>query len=294
MKLLQAIVMGLIQGITEFIPVSSSGHLAVIKSLFNIETETGVLFDVLLHVATIVAIIINFYKDIMRLLYEFCLMVKDVFYNIVVFFKSVTGASGKEDYISIITNAYRKFVILIFISTVPTGILGILLNDIVDFSTGNLLITAVCFISTGLIVLLSDFIPDKGKRLKEANYGDAFCVGVAQGIATLPGLSRSGTTITASLLCGFDRRFAAKYSFIMSIPAILGALVLELTHIGEETVTGSDVGCYIVGMIIAAIIGIVALKFVINLINRKTMKFFSFYCIGLGFLSIIIYIFKLK
>lgn len=294
MKIFQAIIMGIIQGITEFVPVSSSGHLALLKSIFGMETDTGVFFDVLLHVATIVAICVAFYKDIIRLFLEFCFMIKDICLNIGVFAKSVSGSSAKENYIPIISNSYRKFVLMLIISTIPTGIIGIFLKDVVDYATGNLLITGVCFISTGLIVMLSDYIQDKGKRLKDANYGDAFCVGVAQGIATLPGLSRSGVTVGASLLCGFDRKFASKYSFIMSIPAILGALVLEIGDIGSETITGADIGSCFVGMIFAAAIGIVALKLIINLINRKALKYFSFYCIGLGFLSFIIYIIRLK
>lgn len=294
MKFLQAILMGIIQGLTEFIPVSSSGHLALIKSIFGFETETGVLFDVLLHVATIVAICFMFYKDLLRLIIEFCGIVKDLFINISIFSKTITGKSDKENYLKIIDNPYRRFVVLLIVSTIPTGILGILLKDVVNFATGNLLIVGICLISTGLILIMSDYLPNKGKRLKDVNYGDAFSVGVAQGIATLPGLSRSGVTIAASLLCGFDRKFASKYSFIMSIPAILGALVIELGDISEQAVTGGDVACYIVGMIIAAIVGIVALKLIINLINRKMMKYFSFYCIGIGFISIIVYILKLK
>ena len=294
MKFLQAIIMGLVQGITEFIPVSSSGHLAVIKALFGFETDTGVLFDVLLHVATIVAICVVYYKDIMRLVVEFVGIVRDVCVNASILAKAIAGNNTQEKYIRVISNAYRRFVLLLVVSTVPTGLIGVLINDVVDFATGNLLITGICFISTALIVMMSDYLPEGGKRLKEVNYADAFGVGIAQGIATLPGLSRSGVTITASLLCGFDRKFAAKYSFIMSIPAIMGALILELTEIGEETITAGDVGCYLMGMVIAAIVGVFILKFLLGLIHKKSLKYFSFYCLGMGFLSIIIYIIKLK
>lgn len=292
MKFLQAIIMGIIQGATEFLPVSSSGHLALIKAAFGIETETGVLFDVLLHVATLVAICVVFYKDILRLVVEFIGMCKDLAHNIVEFFKSLSK-SDYPDYVKILSNPYRRFVMLLIISTIPTGIIGILMDDVVEYATGSLLITGISLICTGLILVLSDFLPDKGKRLKEVNYGDAFSIGVAQGIATLPGLSRSGTTITAGILCGFDRKYAAKYSFIMSIPAVLGALILQLTHLGEDNITGSDVGCYIVGMIIAGVVGFFALKLTMKFVMNKFFKYFAFYCMGIGFISIIVYIFTL-
>lgn len=292
MKVIEAIIMGIIQGATEFLPVSSSGHLALIKSFFGMENTNGVLFDVLLHVATLVSICIVFYKDILRLVIEFIGICKDLAHNIAELFKSLSK-SDFPDYVKVLDNPYRRFVMLLIISTIPTGIIGILMDDVVDFATGNLLITGISLISTGLILFISDFLPDKGKRLKEANYGDVFSIGVAQGIATLPGLSRSGTTITAGLLCGFDRKFAAKYSFIMSIPAVLGALILELTHLGEDHITGGDVGCYILGMIIAGVIGFFALKLTMKFVINRFFKYFAFYCMGIGFISIIVYIIKL-
>jgi len=291
MKFLQAILMGIIQGLTEFLPVSSSGHLALIKAMFGMESDSGVLFDVLLHVATLVAICVVFYKDILRLIVEFIGICRDTAHNIIEFFKSLSK-SDYPSYTKIIDNPYRRFVMLLIVSTIPTGIIGLLMDDVVDFATTNLLITGVSLICTGLILVLSDFLQDKGKRLKEANYGDAFSIGVAQGIATLPGISRSGTTITAGILCGFDRKFAAKYSFIMSMPAILGALLLELTHLGEENITGGDVGCYIVGMIIAGVIGYFALKITMKFVINKYFKYFAFYCMGIGFISIIVHLVK--
>lgn len=293
MKFLQAIIMGLVQGLTEFLPVSSSGHLALIKALFGLETETGILFDVLLHVATLISICLVFYKDILKLIVEFLGMVKDIFTNAVIFFKSITNNGPAEMYTRVISNSYRKFVLLIIISTIPTGIIGVFMGDVVEYASTSLLITGICLLGTGVILLISDFLPDKGKKIKETSYPNAFAIGVTQGIATLPGLSRSGTTITACLLCGFDRKFAAKYSFIMSIPAVLGALVLELSDIGGENISGSDVGAYIIGMIIAGVIGYIALKLTMKLVVSKYFKYFSYYCFGLGVLSIIVFLIKL-
>lgn len=292
MKVFQAIIMGLIQGATEFLPVSSSGHLALIKAIFKVETDTGVLFDVLLHVATLVSICLVFYRDILKLIVEFIGMCKDLIMNTVSFFKSLKDQS-KAQYVTILTNQHRKFIVLLIVSTIPTGILGILLKDIVEYASSSLLLTGCCLIVTGGILFISDYLPGKGKKINEVNYGDAFCVGITQGVATLPGLSRSGTTITACILCGFDRKFAAKYSFIMSIPAVLGALVLELSDIASESITGGDVACYILGMVIAGVVGYVALKLTMNLLVNKYFKYFSFYCLGIGFISVLVYIFTL-
>lgn len=285
----KALLMGLIQGLTEFLPVSSSGHLALIKQIFKMDTDSGILFDVLLHVATLIAICGVYFKDVARLFIELIGIIRDVFKNIVIFFKSM-GSVGSKDFIPIMTSSYRRFAALVIISTIPTGILGILLDDIVDYSSGNLLVTGICLIGTGIILLISTFFEGGEKKPKNATIGDAFSIGCAQGIATLPGLSRSGTTITAALLCGFDRKFAVKYSFIMSIPAILGALLLELTKLGGSHVTGGEVGCYFLGMIVALVVGFFALLAVMKLIMSKYFKYFSFYCLGLGLISIIVFL----
>ena len=285
----KALLMGLIQGLTEFLPVSSSGHLALIKQIFKMDTDSGILFDVLLHVATLAAICIVYFKDVARLALELFGLLKDVFSNIITFFRSM-GNANKGNYIPIMTSSYRRFAAMIIVSTIPTGILGILLDDIVDNASANLLVTGFCLIGTGVILFIADLLDGGDKKPKNATLGDAFCIGTAQGIATLPGLSRSGTTITACLLCGFDRRFAVKYSFIMSIPAILGALLLELTKLGSEHVTGGEVGCYFLGMIVAAVVGFGALFAVMKLVMSKYFKYFSYYCFGIGLISIIVFI----
>ncbi|MBR4574776.1 MAG: undecaprenyl-diphosphate phosphatase [Lachnospiraceae bacterium] len=287
MDILKAVLMGIIQGATEFLPVSSSGHLALIKGLFGMD-NASILFDVLLHLATLVAICVVFWKDVFKLVAEFGLMCRDIFENIVTFGRSLS-APGHSEYIHVLSSPYRKFVLLVIISTIPTGIIGIFMKNIVEYTTSNLLVTGICLLCTGLILALSDFLADGDKKLKEMNNFDAFAIGVTQGVATLPGLSRSGTTIVAALLCGIDRKFAAKYSFIMSIPAVLGALILELFDLGSESVSGGDVGCYIVGMIVAAVVGFFALKFIMNIVVSRYFKYFAYYCAAIGIVSIIVF-----
>ncbi len=290
MSILQAIVMGIVQGLTEFLPVSSSGHLAIFKNILNIETDTGLLFDVLLHVATLIAIFLVFYKDVIKLVVEFFKIAADAFVNVGRYFQNLFSKEDKIRYKKLATSSYRRFVILLIVSTIPTGILGVLLKGLVESVSDSLLVTGFCLIGTGSILLLADFFEERHKKPKDASYADAAFIGTAQGFATLPGLSRSGTTIMAALLCGFDRKFAVKYSFLMSMPVILGAMLLELKDIGEAGLSGSDVGAYIVGMIFALIVGYIALRLVIRLVMSRYFKYFAFYCFGVGAVSIIAFL----
>ena len=289
MTIVQAIILGVIQGLTEFLPVSSSGHLAIMKNILRMDLETGALYDVLLHVATLVAICIVMRKDIVKLILEFISIVRDVFTNFLIFIDRITHKDDQY-YIKIMSSAYRRFVVLIIVSSIPTAIIGFLLNDIIETVENELLVPGICLIATAVIILISDFLADGTKKPKDATVYDAFAIGTAQGIATLPGLSRSGTTITACILCGFDRKFAVKYSFIMSMPAIFGALILKLSKISSETVTGGDIAVYIVGMVIAAVVGYFALIFTTKLVQKKSFQYFAFYCFGIGVVSIIAYI----
>lgn len=289
MSIFQAIIMGIVQGLTEFLPVSSSGHLAIMKHLLGVNTDTGILFDVLLHFATLIAIFIVMYRDIIKLIVEFFMIVKDVCINIGRFFGNLS-AIQKKPYVVLASTSYRKFVIMLIISTIPTGILGILLKDLVEGVSTTLLIPGICLISTGIILFLSDYLKDGNKKPKNANYGDAFAIGAAQGVATLPGLSRSGVTITAALLLGFERKFAVKYSFIMSMPAIIGAMIMELVDIGGTPVQGSEIAAYIIGMVVAGAVGFFAIRIMLNIVTNRYFKYFSYYCLLVGAISIIAYL----
>lgn len=285
MSLLQAILMGIIQGLTEFLPVSSSGHLALFKILFGVETDTGMLYDVLLHVGTLLAICIVYYRDIWKLIVEGFSILCDVFANIVIFFQNRTRGEA-EPYRRIVNNSYRKFVMLIIVSTIPTGVIGFFGRDVVGMASEILIVPGICLVATAILLFVADRVKDGDKLPKYVTYTDAFSVGIAQGIATLPGLSRSGTTITACLLAGYQRNFAVKYSFIMSIPAILGALLLEIKDIGAITVTSTEIIYYIVGMVIAAVVGYVCIKTMLVIVRKKKFTGFAIYCLLIGVLSI--------
>ena len=145
---------------------------------------------------------------------------------------------------------------------------------------------------TATLLLISDNLPDGKKKPKKTSYLNALFIGTCQGIATLPGLSRSGTTITAGLLCGLKREFAVKYSFIMSIPAIMGAAVLDIADFGKDGMTSSDLGCYIAGALVAAVVGYICIKTMLVIVRNKKFKYFAYYCYLVGAIAVIGYFVK--
>ena len=286
MDLIDAIIMGLVQGIAEFLPISSSGHLAIMKQVLHMNTDTGLLFDVLLHIGTLAAIFVAFWKDIKELIIEGFRIIGDFFFNAYIFLKNLT--SGKKTaYKKMITTPYRRFVMLVIVSTIPTGIFGVLFQDAFETAGMSLLVPGLCLILTSILLTIADRVPTGKKKEADTTYTDAGLIGLAQGIAIMPGLSRSGTTITACLLRGLDRSFAVKYSFIMSIPAVLGAAVLELKDISADTVNSSMLTGYLVGMAVAGIVGYISIKTMLVIVRGKKFKYFAYYCFAMGLIAVI-------
>ncbi len=285
MSLLQAIIMGIVQGVAEFLPISSSGHLAIFRQILRIDVDTGLLFDVLLHLGTLVAIFIAFRKDIKELIVEGFGILGDFFVNVGRFFGRLGGK--KKEYRKVITSSYRRFVLLVLVSTIPTGIMGLLLQDIIESASETILIPGIFLIFTAVLLLIADRVQTGTKQADTASWRDAGLIGVAQGFATMPGLSRSGTTIAACLLCGFDRNFAVKYSFIMSIPAVLGAVLLEVKDFAPGDVAGPEVVSYLVGTVVAGVVGYLCIKTMLVLVRGKKFKYFSVYCLAVGVIAVV-------
>ena len=285
----KALIMGIIQGVTEFLPVSSSGHLAIFKHILKFNTETGLLFDVLLHFGTLVAIFIAFYKDLKELFMEGIGLVVDLFFNCFVLITHLFHNS-KTEYRKVCDTQYRKFVVLIIISSIPTAILGFAMKDRIESFGNSVLMPGICLIITGLLLLICNGLPNGKKNLDTTGYQEAFAVGVSQGIATLPGLSRSGTTITVCRFLGLEQEFAVKYSFLMSIPAVLGAAILECKDLNGTNITSTEVSYYVVGMIVAAIVGFMCIKSMLLIVRRKKFTYFAFYCIIAGIIAVSYYI----
>ena len=290
MSLLEAIILGFIQGVAEFLPISSSGHLAIFKNFFGLE-EAGIAFDILLHVGTLVAVFICFWSDIWELIVNGVGIVIDASKNIGIYFSNLFNKNKedytKKEYVEVISTPFRRYVMLIIVATIPTGIMGILLKDTIESVSATLIVPGICLLMTSVILLIADNAKDGHENEENVSYKKAGFVGICQGFATMPGISRSGTTVTACLLAGMDRAFAVKFSFIVSIPAILGAAVLDVPDLFKTNVTSGDLINYAAGTIVAAIVGYICIKTMLKIVRNKKFKVFSVYCAVMGLISIV-------
>lgn len=288
MTLLESIIMGIIQGATEFLPVSSSGHLAIFKNIFGVNTDTGILFDILLHFGTLLAIFIIYRKDIGELIIEGFAIIGTALRNAGVFVANLFSKE-KKSYRKIVTTPYRRFVLLVIVSTLVTMVIALPFEKYIGNAGNTLLVPGICLCITSFILFIADRLKSGEKDASTATYKNSLFVGLAQGIATLPGISRSGSTITAGLDCGFSREFAVKYSFIMSIPAILGACILEIPDLAAASLTKAEVANYIVGMAVAAVVGYVCIKAMLLMVKKNKFMGFSIYCLCAGIISVVCY-----
>lgn len=289
MNLLESIILGIVQGLAEFLPISSSGHLAIFKAFFGL-SDVGIAYDLMLHLGTLVAVFIVYWNDIWKLIKEGVAILADCCRNIARFTMN-TVKKEENGYIKIVSSSYRKFVMLILVSTIPTGIIGLVFKEVFNLDNPSLIVPGIALLITGCMLFIVDQIPNGGRTPKETTYKNALIIGVAQGIATLPGISRSGTTLTVGLLNGLDRTFAVKYSFIMSIPAILGANILSIPDLFEPAnrIGTTEFIYYVVGTIAAAVVGYICIKTMLVIVRNKKMKYFSYYCFAMGFIATIAY-----
>lgn len=273
MSIGNAVVLGLVQGIAEFLPISSSGHLALLNNLFHMSsTEDGhLLFDVLLHLGTLISICVVYWSDIIEMAQEVLGLV-----NI-----GPLAGQQRERY-----PAARLFLMIVF-ATLPLFLI-LPINDLLEGLYYKNVYIGVMLILTGCLLYVSDRLMPGRKNEKSMTILDALIIGLCQCVATIPGLSRSGTTITAGIATGLSREFAVKFSFLMSLPAVLGANILAIADAAKEQIDWASIPAYLVGMAVAMLVGIAAIS-ILKYISRKG-KFggFAYYCWIVGVLSIIL------
>ncbi len=255
MSIFHAAILGIIQGLTEFLPVSSSGHLTLFQKIFGIE-ETAMSFDIILHAATLIAVFICYRQDISNLM----------------------------------RRPFQKTTYLLIVATLPTVVIALVFGNIIDslFGEGNYI--GFNFIITALALLYADSKNSGRKKIKNMSYLDAAVIGILQGVAICPAISRSGMTITGALSRGLNRQSAARFSFLLSIPAILGAMALTVKDMisdGGAGISAIGIAPTAVGFVFAAVSGFLAIKFMINIIKNSKLKYFSLYVGLLGLLLII-------
>ena len=289
MTFIQSVFLGIIQGITEFLPVSSSGHLSILRNLFGIRTDGGLLFDVMVHLGTVIAICVVFRRDVLRMIGETIRMVSDIWANGSVLIHNKKEKDARR-YKKILHNNYRRFVVMVLCATIPTAVIGYAARDLVTLASDSLLAPGIGLILTAVFLIIAD-VSENGKKIpKDISFTNSFLVGIAQGISTLPGLSRSGTTIAACLISGYDKRFAVKYSFIMAIPAILGAAWLEIGQVFSSRISLSQFFIYLAGAVTAGVVGYFSCRKMLTIVRKKKFRGFAIYCLILGSISIIGYV----
>ena len=278
MSFLEALMQGIIQGLTEFLPVSSSGHLSLYQHFTGNNGEGALLFSAVLHLGTLVAVFIAFRKTICELLVELFYLIKDIF-------------TGKFKWKAM--NPQRRAIIMMVISLamlIPFYIFKDYFERAAEDS--DIIIEGLCFLYTSVILFISDRCVKGNKKFGDITTKNAVTVGTFQGIALLPGISRSGSTISRGLFCGFERETAVQYSFILGIPAILGGCLLQVKDAVEQKALEFDFVNFAVGFIVSAIVGICAIKMVNWLVKSDKFKVFAIYTFILGIAVIGIGIFE--
>ncbi len=274
MTISSAILLGIVQGVAEFLPISSSGHLAILQNLFALSAgEDHLFFDVLLHLGTLISICICYWGDIVA-------MVREVFI--------VLRGGRRADGTPVQGNlgAARLFMMIV-VGTLPL-FLVLPINDKVEELYYITPFIGVALLLTGCMLFVSDKMTPGKRTEKNMRFRDALTIGLCQCVATIPGLSRSGTTITAGIATGLDRNFAMKYSFLMSLPAVLGANLLSfIKAIGEESIDASLIPAYLLGMLAAMLSGIAAISLMKLIAKKSKFGWFAYYCWGAGVLTII-------
>ena len=271
MSYLTAIVMGLIQGVAEFLPISSSGHLAIFQNFFGMSDieHDYMLFDVLLHLGTLIAVFVAYWGDIVTLVKEFFTMVH----------LRRLPAGQHPDYPA------RRMIVMLIVATLPL-FLVLPVKDHVESLYSNTFFVGFALIVTGLMLFFSDRMRRGTKTERNATMLDAIIVGFGQALAVVPGISRSGTTIAVGMVRKFDREYAVRFSFLLSIPAVLGANILSLADALKSGTDWSLLPMYLVGVVVAAVSGYLAIRLLRYIAKKGSFGWFSYYCWGAGLVTL--------
>ncbi len=270
MSWLQAVVLGIVQGLTEFLPVSSSGHLTILSHFFGLEGESNLTMIVILHVATVLSTLVVLWKEIVWI------------------FKDLFARQSWKSYSGL--NEGTRYAINILISMIPVGIVGVFFKDAVEEIFGSgLLIVGIMLLVTATLLAFSYFA--KPRQKEEISPLNAFIIGLGQAVAVLPGLSRSGTTIATGLLLGNKKEKMAQFSFLMVIPPVLGEALLDVIDIAGQgfstAMSGLSPVALVAGFIAAFVTGCAACKWMINIVKRGKLIWFAVYCFIVGVLAIV-------
>ncbi len=275
MSIFESIILGIVQGLTEFLPVSSSGHLALLQHFFNIDGEKVLLFSVMLHMGTLISLIAVYHRTLWDLILELFATIGDL----------IRGKGLNMEH-----NETRKLGVMIVVASIPTAIIGVLFNDFFESLYTSITAIGFALILTGAMLFFVESVKRKSRNkiIGDMKIRDAIFVGICQGIAIIPGVSRSGATISGSLMTGLSRDAAIKFAFLISFPTILGAGLLEIPKALITGTAGEEMVTMLAGMIFAAGFGFAAIKTMIKIVSNKKLYIFSAYTGTLG-LAVVFY-----
>lgn len=286
MIVIYLIFLAVIQAVTEFLPVSSMGHLCILEQYMGITHGTGLLLEAMLHLGSAAAIIFLFRRDLKRIGLELLGMVMDIIGNVNLYIHNKkTGAN--LGYARIVTGSYRKFAALLVVSMIPTALLGLTGKQLALLAADSQIVPGIGFLLTGVLLLATDLNRSGGKKgPKEASYDSAMWIGICQGLAVFPGISRMGFTLCAALLCGYNRKFAVRFSVFMSLPAIIGAFFTEIRYFGSSEMTVGLGFAYVFAMIIAGFIGCLVIRSAMSVTQNVKIRYFAYYSFIVGIITL--------
>ena len=271
MTYFSAFLLGLVQGIAEFLPISSSGHLSIAQNLLKIDAVVPEFFDVLLHLGTLAAVFVAYWRDICAMVTELIHGVSDLAH----------GTTPRQ------VPPARRLILLIIVGTLPLfAILPV--HKKVQALGNNMVFIGAALVATGFLLFACDLVRKGKKTERSATLADVLVVGAGQAIATMPGISRSGMTITAGCFVGFERRFAVRFSFLLSIPAVLGANILSLKDAIAAGIVWAEVPMYLVGVVTAAVVGYVCIRLLRMVAEKGRFGAFAYYCWAVGLLTLLL------
>ncbi len=272
-EIIKTIIIGIVQGLTEFLPVSSSGHIRIFKELFGMD-DVGIAFDILLHLGTFIAVCIFYFKDIIALITELFSLIGDIF------------SFGKKKILNK-ERPYRVLLIMLIVTTIPTAIAGLLLEDLFDTIFTSIIVVGAALLLTAVLMTILSHTKQGDKTAEDITFKDALVVGLCQSCALVPGLSRSGSTIFGGRISGFNMQFAVKYSFLCSLPTILGAIVLKIGDLFETALEPNALIGYAGAFVAAIIVGLLSLKMLDMMAKKKNLMPFAYYCTAVGIFCVI-------
>lgn len=277
MTFLSSFLLGLVQGIAEFLPISSSGHLAIAQNLLGMSDAGTVpeFFDVLLHLGTLVAVFVAYWADIKDMVLEFFRGAGDLIHH------STPNPVPPA----------RRLILLIILGTLPLFVV-LPVKDAVQSLSNSMVFIGAALIVTGVLLFVSDRVKKGRKNERTATWLDVLIVGLGQAIATMPGISRSGMTITTGCFVGFERKFAVRFSFLLSIPAVLGANILSLADAAKAGINWAEVPVYLVGVVTAAVVGYLCIRLLRFIADRGKFGAFAYYCWAAGVLTLVLNVIK--